>query len=303
MNVVLAVPEDDAAPIATQGEAAQARLLAALACPLTRSPVEIVPLVVAGQAVKTAAIFNRDGALVGRIADFQVDFVAPGEAEPLERLRRRTQAGSLPRRLDLAPEWRTTRHDAPEIAYSKAPIRLDDDDEIVALDGEGASLAFEAAGTVELLLFAHPWSGIVEIAYGQTLRRVDLYRSHMAQPQPVALELGSSPTRVQLRLTGERHAASMGIQCLFGGFRRLTGAQTPLRHAKRAKVRGAEFNQAFQDLLASVPADGILLDIGGGNRQIDDARYINLDYADFAEPDLLGDATQLPFRDGAVDAV
>ena len=32
-------------------------------------------------------------------------------------------------------------------------------------------------------------------------------------------------------------------------------------------------------------------------------RYINLDYSDYAEPDLIGDATQLPLRDGVVDAV
>ena len=72
------------------GEAAQARLLAALACPLTNGPVEIVALETAGRAVLTGAIFNRAGARVGAIDNFQVDFVRPGEGEPLPRLRRQT---------------------------------------------------------------------------------------------------------------------------------------------------------------------------------------------------------------------
>ncbi len=306
MNFVATFPGDDgAAPAlsATPGEAAQTRLLAALVCPSTNEPVVVVPLVVAGEAIKEGAIFNPAGALVGRIANFQVDFVRPGETERFDFLRRQTQAGRLPQRGDFAPEWVWTRHDAPGVAYSLAPIPLDDDDELVAVDGDGATIVFVANGTVELQLQAHPWSGIIEVGYGETLRRIDLYRAHMAQPNPVVLELGAAPVRVQLRLTGERNPLSMGVQCLFGGYRRLTGAQTLLRHVKRPKVRGAEFNDDFQQLLAGVPDEGLLLDIGGGNRQIDDPRYINLDYADFAEPDLIGDATKLPLRDGAVDAV
>jgi ubiquinone/menaquinone biosynthesis C-methylase UbiE len=56
-------------------------------------------------------------------------------------------------------------------------------------------------------------------------------------------------------------------------------------------------------MLASVPISGLVLDVGGGNRQISDSRYINLDYAPYAEPDVIGDALQLPFRDGVIDLV
>ncbi len=52
-------PSPDDPP--TSGEAAQARLLAALACPLTNGPVEVVALEMAGRAVLSGAIFNRAG--------------------------------------------------------------------------------------------------------------------------------------------------------------------------------------------------------------------------------------------------
>ena len=144
---------------------------------------------------------------------------------------------------------------------------------------------------------------MVEITFGDEKRTIDLYRPHLASPHPVALDLGPAATLVEIRLTGTQNDCAFGRQCLFGGYRKPTGATIPLRHVKRPKVRGAPFGEEFYRLLAGVPAEGILLDVGGGNRQIDDPRYINLDYADFPEPDLIADATRLPLRDASVDAV
>lgn len=303
MNFVPSTPEGDARlNDETTGEAAQARLLAALACPLTNGPVEVVALALSGAAVRDGAIFNRAGARVGKIANFQVDFVRLGEAEPREALRRQIAAGELPRRVDMAPEWRLVSHNAPEIVYSVAPLPVASY-EMVALDAIGGTISFEETGSIELQLFAHPWSGIVEITYRDEKRTVDLYRPHLASPHPVALDLGAAPTRVQILLTAGRNDCAFGRQCLFAGYRKPTGANVPQRHLKLPKVRGAPFGEEFYRLLASVPPGGLLLDVGGGNRQIDDPRYINLDYADFAEPDLIADATRLPLRDASVDAV
>ncbi len=134
-------------------------------------------------------------------------------------------------------------------------------------------------------------------------REIDLYQPHTSVPRPFRLDLGPTPERVEIRVTGRRNDCALGAQCLFAGFRQQTGRSVALRHRKTPRVRGAPFTGPFERLLADVPANGMLLDLGGGNRQIDDARYINLDYSDYAEPDLIGDATQLPLRDGAVDAV
>ena len=59
----------------TNGEAAQARLLAALACPDTGGALDVVSLETAGRAIRRAAIFRRDtGARVGKIENFQMSF-------------------------------------------------------------------------------------------------------------------------------------------------------------------------------------------------------------------------------------
>jgi SAM-dependent methyltransferase len=287
---------------ATAAEAAQARLLAALVCPLANGPVEIVPFETAGAAVLSGAIFDRAGRRVGAIDNFQVNFVRPGEGEPLHRLRRQLAAGALPRRIDSVAEWRRIAHDSPQIAYSAPAVFIESAD-LVAVEQPGAVIGFDAAGAVEAQLHAHPWSGIVELRYAGRALEVDLYHPHTSVPRPVRLELGARPERVEIVVTGRRNDCALAAQSLFGGFRQQTGRNVPLRHHKTPKVRGAPFTGPFERLLAGVPAEGLLLDLGGGNRQVDDARYINLDYSDYSEPDLIGDAAQLPLRDGAVDAV
>jgi len=286
----------------TNGEAAQARLIAALAAPLTNGPVEIVALETAGAAIRRGAIFDRAGRQIGGIENFQLDFVRFAPAAPVETLRRQQRAGDLPISVETAPEWRLIAHDAPEIAYSVPPIGLDTP-EIVAVEGTGATIRFEASGEIEIGFHAHPWSGVVEVRHGGETREIDLYQPHTAAPRPERIDLGTERTRVEIALTGRRQEGALGSQCLFAGYRAPTGRQIPLRHVKTPKLRGAAFTAAFHRLLDGVPPEGLLLDLGGGNRQIDDPRYLNLDYANFDEPDLIGDATRLPLRDASVDAV
>ena len=283
----------------TNGEAAQARLLAALACPDTGGALDILPLETAGRAIRRGVIFNRDtGARVGKIENFQVDFVRPGDGESREAL----LAGGVPIRTETVAQWRLTPHSAEGIGYSTPVIKLDAY-EMIALEQPGATISFETSGEIELLLYAHPWSGRVELRYLDKEATLDLYAPHTVIPHPVRIDLGAAPARVEIKVTGAKNELSAGRQCLFGGYRWKTGQFVPLRHHKEAKVRGAPFTAGFQRLLADVPDDGLLLDLGGGNRQVDDARYINADYADYAEPDLIADATKLPFRDNSVDAV
>ena len=287
----------------TNGEAAQARLLAALACPETGGALDVAPLETAGRAIRRAAIFSRDtGARVGKIENFQVDFVRPGEGEAREALQARAQAGDIPLRTETVAQWRLTPQNAEGIAYSAPTIKLNAY-EMIAVEQPGATISFEASGEIELVLFAHPWSGLAELRYLDRETTLDLYAPHTVIPHPVRIDLGAAPVRVELKVTGDKSDLSFGRQVLFGGYRVKTGQLVPLRHHKEAKVRGAAFTPAFQRLLADVPDDGLLLDLGGGNRQVDDARYINADYADYAEPDLIADATKLPFRDNSVDAV
>jgi SAM-dependent methyltransferase len=287
----------------TNGEAAQVKLLAALADPETGGEVEVVALETAGRAIRRGVIFNREtGKRVGAIENFQLDFVRPGESEAREVLTARTQAGEIPLVTRTIEQWRLVSHSAEEIAYSAPVINLGGY-EMIAVDQAGATIAFEASGEIELVLFAHPWSGLVELTYRDREETLDLYAPHTVIPHPLRIDLGPAPCRVQLRLTGRHNDLSAGRQCLFGGYRHKTGEMIPLRHHKQAKVRGANFTARFHRLLADTPDNGLLLDLGGGNRQVDDARYINADYAEYVEPDLIADATKLPFRDNSIDTV
>jgi SAM-dependent methyltransferase len=287
--------------VKTNAEAAQAKLLAALATPGGGGPVEVVAQETAAGAIRRGAIFAADGARIGKIENFQIDFVRPGEGESREELRRRTASGALPRELGDVPEWGFVSHKAPEISYSGNRNVIANYD-LTAVE-RSSSLSFEATGEIEVLLFAHPWSGVAEVRYGGEILVLDLYAPHTTIPHPVKLDLGGETQRITITPTGRKNALSAGWQCLFGGFRYRTGGFVPLRHAKEAKVRGAPFTKPFWQMLSATPAGGLLLDIGGGNRQVDDPRYINVDYAEYVEPDLIGDATKLPFRDASIDSV
>ena len=286
----------------TSGERAQAKLLSALAAPGGGAPATVVPIETAGAALRKAAIFDSAGARIGRIENFQIDFVRPGEGETLSQLRAQSDAGRLPRGANLAPQQRFVAHSDPRIHYSGPTIDIGDP-AILVLEDPDVVASFESRGEVEVLLFTHPWSGEVELRFGGRREVLDLYTQDHRIPRAVKLDLGPEPQRVEIQTTGRKNPLAAGNQCLFGGFREMTGLMTPLRHLKQPRVRGAEFTSEFHRLLDSVPQEGLLLDVGGGGRQMDDSRYINLDYADYEEPDLVADATVLPLATGSIDAV
>jgi len=78
---------------------------------------------------------------------------------------------------------------------------------------------------------------------------------------------------------------------------------TPPPRLKAEANRAGKFADRFHAIMAELPGDAVVLDIGGGRRQCPDPRYLNLEYARLSEPDLLGDGTALPFRDATIDFV
>ena len=56
-------------------------------------------------------------------------------------------------------------------------------------------------------------------------------------------------------------------------------------------------------MLAAAPGDALVLDCGGGDRQVGDVRLFNLEYLPYTGPDLYADGLQLPFRSDAFDLV
>jgi SAM-dependent methyltransferase len=288
----------------TNAELVQSKLFSAMACPITRGPIEVLPVEVTGHAVRRGLLYSTIlQKTVGSIRDFQLDFVRLRDAPSADQIRTEHRAGNLPHLTTHQLLWRHLNHDDPCFSYHGTWESATSEELRIALEAGGA-VTFEASGSCELLLYAHPWSGVAEVCKDDCLVcTVDLYEPHTTVPRPLLLELGNERSRITVRSTGRRNVHGFGSQLLFSGIRSKTAELVPLRHVKRPRIRGASFEQRFWSALAGVPADGIFLDVGGGNRQIDDQRYINLDYAPYREPDLIGDALNLPLRDESVDAV
>jgi SAM-dependent methyltransferase/uncharacterized protein YbaR (Trm112 family) len=60
--------------------------------------------------------------------------------------------------------------------------------------------------------------------------------------------------------------------------------------------------RAFESLFAGLPPDALCLSVGGGPRRIR-PELVNLNIGSFPNVDVVADAYQLPYADGAVDAV
>jgi SAM-dependent methyltransferase len=65
----------------------------------------------------------------------------------------------------------------------------------------------------------------------------------------------------------------------------------------------AEYTPYAAQVIASLPPDRVVLDLGSGNRTHDDPRVIRCDVVLTPHVDVVGDAHALPFRDGAIDLV
>ena len=284
-------------------EQVRAKLIARLACPKTHGPIDIVPMEMAGKTIKKAILVSRAlNSPVGAIDNFQINFVRYYKDVEVRLIVRELKAGQLPLNFSVTQEWDYRRYDNSSIHYSGFTQTIDEE-ELLCVEGSNASIFFEEKGEIELIFYAHPWSGIVSISYrGQTIE-VDLYEPHTTVPRPVRISLGDQSTEVKVTLTGKQNQLAFGKQCLFGGVRVKTNREVPLRFERKSRVRGAAFSQDFYELLERVPANGLLVDVGGGNRQVNDNRYCNLDYAPYLEPDVIGDAMQLPFKANSIDAI
>ena len=279
----------------------QSKIISRLACPFTSGSVDIVPIEICGGSILNGLIISRQlNEVVGEIKNFQFDFVRYNKKFPLEKLF--INNDFEPVIVDEVFEWVRFEYDHVSIKYFNISDEILDDS-LVCLTGVGSTIEIKASGSIELLLSSHPWSGIVEILFGEEKLIVDLYAPHTTLPTPKIINLGPDVVNVTLKVLSERNDESSGHQCLFSGYKLLTKNKIPLRNQRIPKIRGAIFPERFWKFLDVVGQKGVLLDLGGGNRQILDQRYVNIDYASYAEPDIIGDAMALPFATGSIDAV
>ena len=86
-----------------------------------------------------------------------------------------------------------------------------------------------------------------------------------------------------------------------------TGNMAGLRHRYVKTIygdhnRAISVRRALSRCIATVPADGTILNVGAGHVRID-PRAVNLDLVDGPEVDKIGDAQDLPFAAGTFDLV
>jgi SAM-dependent methyltransferase len=285
----------------------QRKVLAALACPITKGPVDVLPTVLAANAVREGLIVSRElQRVVGCIRDFQIDCVRYAGGDDVNWARRALLGVMAPKHesTQAGTQFESVYSSLFEYVGDWRPIG----DELLVTDCVSglSSIHFCCSSPVTIHFKAHPWSSIVEILLnGERFDVVDLYEPQSAVPRDVAIPIDARRGRstVEIRCDGKRNLLAMGKQCLFLGCSVSDGTQMPISFEKTSVAGGAKFDKRFYDMFDRVPVGGLALDVGGGNRQICDARYVNLDYAPYAEPDVIGDALQLPFRDGTIDFV
>lgn len=172
--------------------------------------------------------------------------------------------------------------------------------------GSGEAMAFGSdASSIELLLHAHGWSGIARIEVnGIDQQNIDLFNRENAIVKRIKF---SNPDRLKLEIRvvpNGRASESQGSQILVDGLIEYFDEFVVPKYNKTSeRNRGGAFRHRFFEIADRLAADAVILDVGGGRRQLDDERYINLEYSSFEEPDIFGDATMLPFRNSCIDFV
>lgn len=282
-------------------------LLPLLALPGTDTPPRLQAETTAGGIPHAGWLLDPAGQAVARLDGFRFDFVHLDRAGETARAAAAGPARELAPQAGLVPLDLTQPGGSPRVTTRG-------DWFLVAgwLFGHhgtapDAALAFTStAPRIRLVLHAHGWSGIARVTVdGAVFAEPDLYNQEAGIPRVV--EIGNPEGRalhIVLAPTGRCNPASQGRQLLIEEVLEETGPPALPAWRKPAAVnRGGSFGDRAMALLRAVPASGVLLDIGGGRRQIDDPRYLNLEYTRFTEPDLFGDGLALPFRDGVIDAI
>lgn len=278
-------------------------LVKILAVPGTDRAPRLIVTETAGGEPYAGWFEDADGTVVGRLTAFRCEFVdyAPvGAAE-------RAAAAAGPVEV-LRPATRTTLPDDPRVVWNRPPTLVAG--HLHGYGGDGAECGFvftSTASQIDVLFHAHAWSGIAEVTReGEAPVEIDLYNAHGPVPRLVTIaNPGGGATQIAVRATRRKAAGAFAAQMLVEMIiehdaRRMI---TPPPRIKAQTNRAGKFAERFRAIVAELPGDAVVLDLGGGRRQLDDPRYLNLEYARLTEPDLLGDGLALPFRDGTIDFV
>lgn len=170
-----------------------------------------------------------------------------------------------------------------------------------------AEISFvSSAYAVEIQFHAHGWSGIASVSVdGRRVEEIDLFNLETAIPKSILVRLsGAREHRITIAGSQRTNNAAKGRQILVEEIRERSAGYREAKYLEPdARNRGGAFSPKFHRLVENLPADAVILDIGGGKRQLGDPRYINLEYSAYEEPTMFGDAAKLPFRSNSIDLI
>jgi SAM-dependent methyltransferase len=278
-------------------------LLNFLSVPGKDIPLRFVATHLAGDEPFCGWLEDAEGNVVGRLNKFRFEFVnfTPVAFEERVRFQQKgPESVKEPTRFFVEP------FDKRIHWYGET---IDMNDYIRGFHGDDASAYFSfttKAPTTRLKFHKHGWSGIGRVDVdGQYYDEVDLFNQECSISHYVNIQnLARKEITITVGVTGRSHPDAQSKRLLLEGIEEFGEDEIiPIYQKVAARNRGGAFAPRFYELMALLGEDALVLDVGGGKRQLDDLRYINLEYTAHEEPDLLGDGTILPFRSNSFDLV
>jgi SAM-dependent methyltransferase len=170
-------------------------------------------------------------------------------------------------------------------------------------DGAGASVSgVLGAGGIVIEFVKHSWSGTVTITGAGQHVEIDLLSDEFEVVR-VTLDppdVGDAIWTAQLGEVGHQPGRNQMIVRRVWQLEPVEQVAVPHFEPSNA---GNPYPPRFEELLAMLPPDAVVVDVGGGDRRHPDPRVLNFEYMKFDRPDFFGSGLQLPIRSGSVDLV
>ena len=170
----------------------------------------------------------------------------------------------------------------------------------------GAKMAIRTSRSlaIAVVFLKHSWSGIANIFLdGDQIGALDLFeeKGSMIVWHPVFL--GGGEHLIEIEVADYKNPSAQDSQVRIVDLETLNSNDNSSGIHYSFRNNGNPYPDCFAKLISRVPADGLILDCGCGDRNYPDARVINFEYSMFRSPDVFGDGHELPFMDNSFDLV
>ena len=283
------------------------KIIDILCCLRCRGELSVSPLIISNDEIKEGVLkCSECQDIAGVIEDYKFDFIHFKNSNTLDKSLKKLNNATY-------PIIQNTIHKTKDIQFNDQRLQYvgdwtkQDNDLMLCLGNSGSdkiSIEIECSG-IELIFFTHSWSGKVKISVDNKFFKIfDLYNPQGCLKRfQIKHKLDYHPHLIEIIPLCTKNDASVASQVVFKQIRITTNELVPDRYVREAKNLGNPYPERFLELVKSVPENGMILDCGGGNRQLDDDRYINLEYLKFELPDVFANAHKLPFKNNSFDLI